>query len=102
MAKIKNNGIIEVKIKAPKVKVDNRKNVSLVTVSISSLPDEEIKKIANVLSCENNEIRVRYFSHNTPIKETQQRRFGNLVRIFVERCKDHVIKISITSNAKVR
>lgn len=91
MAKTKNNGIVEVKIRAPKVNVDNKREIDLTLSTKSSLSDEEIKKIIELLVVENCEMKKKYFSYNTPIIKTRQRRFISLVKLFVERCSDRIL-----------
>lgn len=100
MAKLNNKYMVEVKIKAPKVAVANKKEMKLQTKS--TLSDEEVKRIVMMLSQENIDIKEMYFSCNTPIIKTKQRKFSDLVVLFIERCKIHFVETRRESSPKLK
>ena len=100
MAKLNNKYIVEVKIKAPKVEMGNKKGMKLQTKP--TLSDEEVKRIVLMLSQENVDIKELYFSSNTPIIETKQRKFIDLVELFIDRCKMRFIETRRANSHKLK
>jgi len=70
-----------VKVSAPKVEMNGKKEVCI-EFTREPLSEEEIKRLIEILEKENREIRLKYYSENTPISNTKQRGFWELVQKF--------------------
>ena len=84
--------MMDARIAAPKIRVDKKKDITLIEVSSNTFTDDEIKEIIALLSIENSEMKNKYFLYNTPIIEAKKRNFRQLLRIFGERCREHIYK----------
>lgn len=71
-------------IRTPQIGVETKKDV-LVKLPAQSLSEDEMRIILEKLTKENIEMKLKYYSKNSPIAETRQRKFLELVRKFCNR-----------------
>lgn len=95
--KAKKNHTVIVKVSAPKVEMDSKKSVCI-EFTQEPFSEEEIKKLMEILEKENREIRLKYYSENTPISSTKQRGFWELVKKFFGNFK----KENFIANGNIR
>ncbi len=78
------------RVKNPKVEMTEKRNISI-QVRTGEITEEDLKKIMKTLEFENLELRKKYYSSNIPIIQTQQRKFSELLRRFInliiKKCK---------------
>ena len=89
---------MNIKVNAPKVEMKRKKEIC-VKLSQQSFSEEEMRKIIEKLENENMEIRAKYYSRNTPIYETSQRNFLELVKKFFSISKEGIF--ARVNNAKI-
>ncbi len=82
----KNNARIIVT--AQNIEMDNKKDVILIKNNVDKLSEEDIKKLLEMIEKENQQMKNMYFAFNTPIANTRQRTFRDLVMKFFSRVKD--------------
>lgn len=82
----KNNARIIVT--AQNIEMDNKKDVILIKNNVDKLSEEDIKKLLEMIEKENQQMKNMYFAFNTPIANTRQRTFRDLVKKFFSRVKD--------------
>lgn len=71
------------KVSAPKIEMNNKKNIS-VNTNTKIITEEELKIIIQMLEGENLEIKRKCYSQNTPIIRVKQRKFTDLIKVFFE------------------
>lgn len=84
--KIREQKKVESKNNHANVRVNGKSDICI-KVSVQTISEEEMRKIIRILDDENKEIKIRYYATNTQINETMQRKFFELVKIFINNIK---------------
>ena len=79
------------------VEMENKKDVILIKNNIDNLSEEDIKKLIRIIERENQQIKEMYYAFNTPIVNTRQRTFKDLVKKFFIRARD-IMNLRITES----
>lgn len=62
--------------------MENKKDVILIKNNIDKLSEEDIRKLIKIIEEENQQMKDLYYAFNTPIANTRQRTFKDLVKKF--------------------
>ncbi len=79
---------VRIIVTSPNIEMENKKDVILIKNNVDKLSEEDIEKMLEMIEKENQQIKSKYFALNTPIANTRQRTFRDLVKIFFSRVKD--------------
>lgn len=64
------------------VGVEKKKDVVLIRNNVEKLSEEDIKNLIQFIEKENKQMKDMYYAFNTPIANTRQRTFKDLVKKF--------------------
>lgn len=70
------------------VEMENKKDVILIKNNVDKLSEEDIRKLIKIIEEENQQMKDLYYAFNTPIANTRQRTFKDLVKKFFFRARD--------------
>lgn len=70
------------------VEMENKKDVILIKNNVDKLSEEDIRKLIKTIEEENQQMKDLYYAFNTPIANTRQRTFKDLVKKFFFRARD--------------
>lgn len=70
------------------VEMENKKDVILIKNNFDKLSEEDIRKLIKIIEEENQQMKDLYYAFNTPIANTRQRTFKDLVKKFFFRARD--------------
>ena len=70
------------------VEMENKKDVILIKNNFDKLSEEDIRKLIKIIEEEKQQMKDLYYAFNTPIANTRQRIFKDLVKKFFFRARD--------------
>ena len=70
------------------VEMENKKDVILIKNNFDKLSEEDIRKLIKIIEEEKQQMKDLYYAFNTPIANTRQRTFKDLVKKFFFRARD--------------
>lgn len=87
------------------VSMERKKDVILIKNNVDQMSDEDIKELLQLVENENQQMKDMYYAFNTPIVNTRQRTFKDLVKKFINHLKEGKYldsDISVTNNKNMR
>ena len=67
------------------VGMERKKDVVLIKNNVDKMSEEDIKNLIKLIEKENQQMKDMYYALNTPIVNTRQRTFKDLVKKFIHR-----------------